>query len=319
MRRPTLNDLEAALRLTNTCEIALDGVAETTLYDMHDWWQTPDFDLGRDAWLVFTYEGQLVACSSVVHNAHMRIHTSGDVHPGYRGRGIGSYLLGLVEARAREHIALAEPGARVVLFAHPDVREVAELRLLEKAGFTQIRGSWRMGIELNEAPTAPVWSQGIKLRTLAGDMDLFRAVYEADEEVFQDHWGYIPTSFDWWKHWTIEREGFDPTLWFLAMDGGEIAAFALCQDEKGAGGWVHSLGVRRPWRRRGLGEALLHRAFGEFYRRGIHHVYLSVDAQNLTGATRLYERVGMHIVKQYRTYEKELRPGKELSTQSLTI
>ena len=146
-----------------------------------------------------------------------------------------------------------------------------------------------------------------------------RAVYEADEETFRDHWGFMPGTFEDWSHWTFEREGFDPSLWFLAMDGAEIAGFALCADEKEQGGWVHVLGVRRAWRRRGIGLALLYHAFAEFYRRGIRAVYLGVDAQSLTGATRLYERAGMHVVRQYRSYEKELRAGKELSTQSVEV
>jgi mycothiol synthase len=84
-------------------------------------------------------------------------------------------------------------------------------------------------------------------------------------------------------------------------------------------GWVDDLAVRRSWRRRGLGMALLHHSFGEFYRRGTRKVALEVDSQNLTGATRLYERAGMHATRQYDVYEKELRAGEELSTQSLTI
>jgi mycothiol synthase len=103
------------------------------------------------------------------------------------------------------------------------------------------------------------------------------------------------------------------------MDGAQIAAFALCADEQESGGWVHELGVRRPWRRKGLGLALLHHAFGEFYRRTIQNVYLEVDAQSLTGATRLYERAGMHVERQSTVYEKELRPGKELSIQTIEV
>ena len=84
-------------------------------------------------------------------------------------------------------------------------------------------------------------------------------------------------------------------------------------------GWVDTLGVRRPWRRKGLGMALLQHSFGEFYRRGKYKVGLDVDSQNLTGATRLYERAGMHVARTYISYEKELRAGIELSTQAIPI
>jgi len=75
--------------------------------------------------------------------------------------------------------------------------------------------------------------------------------------------------------------------------------------------------VLRPWRRRGLALALLHHTFGEFYRRGKRRVGLGVDADSLTGALRLYEKAGMHPIRQYASFEKELRPGVELSTQTL--
>ena len=82
-------------------------------------------------------------------------------------------------------------------------------------------------------------------------------------------------------------------------------------------GWVGTLGVRRPWRKRGLGLALLRHSFNEFYRRDKRKVGLGVDAQNLTGALRLYESAGMHIDLAHDFYEKELRPGREISVQSL--
>ena len=75
--------------------------------------------------------------------------------------------------------------------------------------------------------------------------------------------------------------------------------------------------MRRPWRKQGLGLALLRHAFNEFYRRGKRKVGLGVDAQNLTGALRLYESAGMRIDQAYDTYEKEMRAGTEISVKSL--
>ncbi|HEV2582694.1 MAG TPA: GNAT family N-acetyltransferase, partial [Ktedonobacteraceae bacterium] len=82
-------------------------------------------------------------------------------------------------------------------------------------------------------------------------------------------------------------------------------------------GWVNTLAVLRPWRKQGLGMALLLHSFREFYQRGKRKVGLGVDSQNLTGATRLYQRAGMHVAREHITYEKELRAGIELSTQIL--
>jgi mycothiol synthase len=82
-------------------------------------------------------------------------------------------------------------------------------------------------------------------------------------------------------------------------------------------GYVNTLGVVRPWRRRGIGLALLHHAFGELGGRGKKRVGLGVDGSSLTGAVRLYEQAGMHVERRRILYEKELRPGVDLTTQSL--
>jgi mycothiol synthase len=312
-----MDDAEAVANLTRLCEIELYGEAETTLNDVLTEWQEPTYNLATDAWVVLSPEGEIVGANGVFHRKHVRIHTGADVHPDYRTRGIGTYLLSQAEARAYQLMAEVAPGIRVTLNTGVSSKNIAAQRLLERHGFKQVRTFWRMKIEMNEAPPIPKWAEGITVRTFAPGME--RAVFEADEEAFQDHWGHLPGQFEVWKHRTFKREGFDPSLWFLAMDGNEIAGFSLCKDEKEAGGWVHVLGVRRPWRRRGIGLALLHHSFGEFYRRGIRNVYLGVDAQNLTGATRLYKRAGMHVIRQYNSYEKELRAGRELSTQSLNL
>jgi mycothiol synthase len=313
MRSPTMGDLEAVTRLINTCEMAVDGKAEVTLDEMRTVWQMPDFHLETDARVVLSPEGEYVGVLEVSHRQHVKVNEYGCVHPDYEGRGIGSLLLQVAEERARQHIPEAAAGARVSLGTGVSSKAVAAQRLLEEHGFQVVRHFWRMGIELHETPPAAQWAEGITVQSMVPGME--RAVFEADEEAFLDHWGHIPGTFDEWERWTVKREGFDPALWFLAMDGDQIAGFALCQDEKELGGWVHVLGVRRPWRRKGVGLALLHQAFAEFYRRGIYNVYLGVDAQSLTGATRLYERAGMHVVKEFRRYEKELRAGRELSTQ----
>jgi ribosomal protein S18 acetylase RimI-like enzyme len=113
----------------------------------------------------------------------------------------------------------------------------------------------------------------------------------------------------------------DPSLLFLAMDGDEIAGFNLCRPhafDDPEIGWVGSLGVLRPWRKRGIGLALLRHSFNEFYRRGKRKVGLGVDANNLTGALRLYENAGMRVYRAFDKYEKEMRPGVEASVLTLS-
>ena len=104
------------------------------------------------------------------------------------------------------------------------------------------------------------------------------------------------------------------------MAGDEIAGVCLCtahMPEDPDMAYVMSLGVQRAWRRQGIGLAMLHHCFRVFRARGKERVTLDVDAQSLTGATRLYEKAGMHVQRKSVTYELVLREGRDVSTQTL--
>jgi len=235
------------------------------------------------------------------------------VHPNHKGRGIGTALARLTEARASQLLDTpldnTPAGARVVLVNNVVATSRSACELLEREGYTAVRYFSQMQIELAAPPEPPRWPLGITVQPFEPGRDE-RAVFETVEEAFADHWGEMPQNFDDWIKRT-RREDFDPSLWWLAGEGGESAGVALCR-YRGDGGWVGTLAVRRPWRKRGLGMALLLHAFGEFYRRGRTSIGLGVDAASLTGATRLYERAGMRVVLQAARYEKELRPGVDL-------
>ena len=126
------------------------------------------------------------------------------------------------------------------------------------------------------------------------------------EEAFADHWDYTPRDFESWSKVHLGSERFDPTLWCVVRAGDEIAAGTICTGDTYGGGWVHALFTRRPWRKQGVGAALLGDSFGRFWERGEHSVGLGVDAASDTGAFRLYERAGMAPVLGWVMYEKEL-------------
>lgn len=175
---------------------------------------------------------------------------------------------------------------------------------VEAAEFRAVRHSYRMAIELDGVPAAPSPPAGLELRAFRPGEE--RAVYEAQMETFEDSWEHVHTPYERWLHWTVERPGFDPGLWLLAVDGEAIAGIALCRihEEEPSTGWVTILGVRRAWRRRGLGEALLRAGFGALALRGCRRAVLGVDAESLTGAHRLYERAGMHVAARFDVYER---------------
>ena len=59
--------------------------------------------------------------------------------------------------------------------------------------------------------------------------------------------------------------------------------------------WIQDLGVRRNWRRQGIGEALVSASMRAFKADGFDYAGLAVDGDNLTGAHRIYERLGFQL------------------------
>jgi ribosomal protein S18 acetylase RimI-like enzyme len=132
-----------------------------------------------------------------------------------------------------------------------------------------------------------------------------RAVHALVEEAFADNERHDTQSFEEWQAFMIDREAFEPGLWFVAEAAGQVAGVVLCPDYAGEG-WVRQLAVARDWRRRGLGTALLRQAMTEFHRRGRDRIGLVVDSWNRTGAKELYERAGLHVAREHTRMEKEL-------------
>jgi mycothiol synthase len=325
LRSATLDDLPEAVAMFNASSRHILGVEEFSVENYRNEWSVPVLDLPEYVKVVRAPRGQLVACVEVwdLYDPHTRVNTWIMLHPDHLGRGLEAALLRFAEEKARQSALPRAPHeARVSAIGWVNQLNTNVNDAYIAAGFDIVRNSYHMQIELNEAPPAPVWPEGISLRPFVPGRD-DEAVAWVDREAFRDHWGFterpLEADVEMLRHW-MKSPTFDPALWLLAVDGDRIAGISLNAaeaDEDPNMGWVGSLGVLRTYRHKGLATALLHHSFGEFYRRGKKCVGLGVDAQNLTGALRLYERVGMHVARKYNTYEKELRPGVELSTQTV--
>lgn len=313
LRPPSLEDLEAAVELLAACDIADYGMPHYSQEMLRSNWV--GLDLERDAWLIFTENQRLVGYAGVWYKQPMRMFSTINVHPEYREQGLENYLLYQTEARAEQHFETAPQGTRITLNTWVSSNSETSEHFLQQEGYELVRHFWQMVIELNEPASVPALPQGIEVETFDPVSDS-QPVYQAVEESFQDHWGHLSSGFEEWRKSHLEGEDFDPSLILVARDGDEIAGVVICQECED-GGWIEQLAVRRPWRQHGLGTALLKTMFNEFYLRGVRKVGLLVDAQNLTGATRIYKRAGMRIELQRSAFEKELRHGQELRVQRL--
>ncbi|MBI3161176.1 MAG: GNAT family N-acetyltransferase [Chloroflexi bacterium] len=309
LRPAQWSDRDAVAKLIyEVCLADGDATVAVTPEELENEWKSEGFLLETDAFVMQTADGRIIGYEEFFNqHEHYNLRTDGYVHPEFTGQGIGTALLRRVEARAREEIALAKPNLRVFLRSTIDNRDEASNILHKNEGYFPRRYHWRMEITLDSAPPAPIWPAGVELRPFERPAHE-EIVWQAQNESFRDHWGSHDISFSEWKHGKLNREDFDPSLWMIAWDGNEIAGFSQNRYRMEIG-WVSTLGVRRPWRKKGLGLALLRHSFGEFYKRGMKTIGLGVDASNPTGATRLYQKAGMHVASEFLTYEKELRPG----------
>jgi mycothiol synthase len=335
LRHATPGDVAAAQQVLDAAESADCGEPRRHDTRLEMELRDPRLDLARDVWVVVPPEasgseasGSEVSGSSsslaavaIVWSPHATGEIPSDqyVHPDHRGRGLCTVLLDAVEERAAELAGTLAPGVSGTLMTWCEPSSDECFPALKARGFVRTREYFEMRIDLDEgaasdaptaalpaAPTRPRWPEGITARLLRVGRDE-PAIHIADTEAFAEHHMVEPRTYTEWRLRHIDRPDFDPGLWIVAWDADEIAGYvsAFVADD---GGLVDDLAVRRAWRRRGVGLALLQEEFRALATRGVTVVRLFVDAQNVTGAARLYERAGMRIARRFEVLEK--KPGR---------
>jgi mycothiol synthase len=292
--RPARKDeVEAVARLLNEHSRRLHGVDDQMPADLLQYWESPDVEFERDVLVAEQADGSLVGYADIgVHGEHVWLDVRGFEPAPLQG------LLRAIEARAAER----KPGAG--LLAHTSEPDHVILALYEHAGYRVIRHGYRMEISLEGGAPGPQWPEEVTVRTMRAGEE--KRVYDAHMTSFAGTWMFEPESFDVWSHWFVQDPAFDSSLWFLAEAGEELAGIVIARESENEPGlvWVRILGVVPRFRNRGLGQALLRHTFGECAARGLQRVGLGVDAENPTGAVRVYERAGMHVARTNLILEK---------------
>lgn len=289
IRAPDKDEAKEIADLLNEHADAAFGETEIAEAEVRHWFTLPEI------WIrVAERDGRLVGYVDSVPRGKDEA-TELDVRT--LDREVAEALLRAGEERART------PLVRVVAQGDDPVLP----RVVEDAGWRPVRRSYQMRIDLGGDLPEPRWPDGISARQLQPSEE--RRVYEANTSAFSDDWYFRPQPFEQWRDDNLGRENSDHSLSWLAENGERLVGFSLNTWHSSGDpkfGWVGILGVVPDCRRRGLGRALLQQSFREFRRRGATRVGLGVDAENVTGAVRLYERAGMHVHRLNVTYEKAL-------------
>ena len=324
VRPARLDDVEAVCELCNAWSMKMQGMPSHDVNEERVDWQTPGFDLETDARVVSNAAGEIIAYASAwdTSEPHVRVGSFCRIHPDHDDPALEEALLVWLETHARQAIERAPADARVVLSHNTFAQDESRQELLARNGFELVRHFVRLRIEMSEAPDEPVIPDGIRIRRFDPESDM-RAMVEVCREAFRDHWGYVEEDFDeelkMWSHWVNEDPDFDPSVWHLACEGDEIVGVSLGSTKRPEAdnvAYIHVLCVRKAWRGRGIARALLQYSFADYHRRERPVVDLDADAANFTGAMRLYEGVGMRVIRTDNAYEKELRPGRDYARRS---
>lgn len=298
-------------------EYEFDGVPEHgTMEEVGAWYGHPNekFDPARDV-TIAEVDGVPVGVGErswvdANDGQYREYRCDGYVLPEWRRRGIGTILLAENIRRSRALAATHATDRPRVLGSWASDRQEPAMALLRKAGFEPVRWFFEMTRDLSEPiPEVPL-PDGIDVRPVADDQ--IRQIWQADIEAFRDHWGGFDDSEEGLRRF-IERPSHDPTLWVVAWDGDEVAAASInaihIAENEALGvnrGWLHSIFTRRPWRKRGLANALIARSLLLLKERGVDQGILGVDADNPTGALGIYERNGFVVAERSTAWRKPL-------------
>jgi mycothiol synthase len=286
---------------------------EDMLNQFVDPWSNPE----KDFLLALTEAGQIAAMGRIYVNPAPRqeryANLCVEVHPEHRGSGLDEPIFSWMEARASQRLLELPVGLPRSLRTLSLDYLTDRIRLYERHGFLPTRTWYRMRRDLSQPIPDEHLPAGMTLCTYHPELE--KALLEALNESFSDHWGFEPISYEDWVAFFIRATVFRPELSFIAMEGdgcqAQIAGFSInfirAEDNQREGiaeGWITELGTRRPWRKRGVATALLCASMRAFKTAGLDYAALGVDTQSQTGAVHLYERLGFKVTRRSITFSK---------------
>jgi ribosomal protein S18 acetylase RimI-like enzyme len=308
-------DFDGFVALANARADRLDSPTRTTREGWQKWWAGQGANLASDNCVAVDGAGHIIGFATVDRPTEPFVMTYGSasVHPDHWDcEELWDALHAWALTRAESYVGLAPAEAQVSLLTESVDSDLSRKAAVTRAGFELARIFFRMRINFDSEPASPTTPAGVVIRRIDMERELLD-VAAVHNEAFRDHWGHTeesPQSLV--EAWRREAAGQRSDFNYVAVADGAIAGYVACQDNyRGdpAVGLVDYLGVRPMYRRGGIALALLVTAFRALRAEGYQAARLGVDASSPTGATRLYEKAGMHVVERVNRYEKILRTG----------
>jgi mycothiol synthase len=273
----TTEHIPAAVEVANAIAAADDSGAYVIPADLADALASSADSLG--VWL----DDRLVGYG-LVSASEGAVTIKGGIHPDFRRRGLGGQLLDwqLQHAEAID-VEVEETNAGALL-------------LMASRGFQPIRSYrvMRRWYDDRPVPTSPS-----ELPVIEFDPQYDERLRLTYNEVFTGQGDFEPRNADHWAKWFTGHHAFRATMSRLVVDGDRVVAFALgyefTVDTEQTGVrelWVGQVGALREYRGRGLARAALSAVLRAGQDAGYQRSQLGVDADNPTGASRLYESLG---------------------------
>jgi mycothiol synthase len=304
LRHPAPGEAAAVQAVLDASETADAGEPRRHENNIVGEWRSERCRPSEDWWVAVASDGAIAAVGWVWPETAAELTADHYVHPDHRGQGLGELVLDMIEARWAELARSADGGARRRLIVWSEDSDTTRRASLDRRGFVAVRQYFEMEIDLRADVAAPEWPAAVVARRFAPGVD-DEAVYRADQEAFAEHHLFEPRAYDEWRLFHLDAPDSDVTLWWLAWDGDELAGYIM-PVESDRGALIGDIGVRKPWRGRGVAHALLLASFATLRDRGQKVARLYVDAQNVTNAVRVYEAAGMHVARRFDVLEKPL-------------
>lgn len=229
------------------------------------------------------------------------------VMPEFRG-------LGVEEELAETAINELKTRGMIVVQTWTDYKRTDRIQLLKELGFEVVRRESDMEMDLANIPSNIGENAEIVIRTLRKDVEEdIKLLNRLNNECFRDHFNYRPSTLEETRHHLLSDTRIkQKEYFFAALDRETVGYIGVGIDEKYnieknvKNGFILSIGVLKPYRRKGIGTSLMLQGLKSLQAREMTKAMLDVDNLNPTNAINLYEKIGFQVIKKYQFWEKPL-------------